>query len=95
MDTMNLEREQADLFNLIASLDSESIEKVKKYIHRIRGKVTRQRKTSKEALAEWDEIMRPLTEKEKTERLIAAEADPIYYTQEEMRQMVASWRTID
>ena len=95
MKAMELQGERLELFNEIINLDTESIEKVKKYIKRIaknRYKITSKFQEQNE---DWVDIMRPLTEEEKTSRLIAAEADTEYYTQEEMRKMVASWRTED
>lgn len=92
---MELQGERLELFNEIVNLDTESIEKVKKYIKRIAKNKYKITSKYQEQDDEWLDIMRPLTEEEKTKRLMAAEADPIYYTQEEMRKMVASWRTDD
>lgn len=92
---MELQGERLELFNEIINLDTESIEKVKKYIKRIAKNKYKITSNFQEQDDEWLDIMRPLTEEEKTERLIAAEADPVYYTQEQMRKMVASWRTED
>lgn len=94
MNTMNLQGERLELFNQIASLDNESFNKVKKYIRRIvqtKSKVVKRHELSEEAIEEWNEIMRPLSIEEKIERLTVSEADPVYYTQAEMRQLVASW----
>lgn len=44
---------------------------------------------------EIENAMRPLTHEEKMERLRQAEEDPVYYTHEEIIQMVTSWRMID
>lgn len=43
---------------------------------------------------EINNAMRPLTHEEKMESLRVAEADPVYYTQEEMRKAFASWRNL-
>lgn len=93
MKAVELQGERLELFNEIVNLDSESIERVKKYIKRISKNKYKITSKFQEQDDEWQDIMRPLTEEEKTERLRVAEADPIYYTQEQMRKMVASWRT--
>lgn len=95
MKAVELQGERLELFNEIVNLDSESIERVKKYIKRISKNKYKITSKFQEQDDEWQDIMRPLTEEEKTERLRVAEADPIYYTQEQMRKMVASWRTED
>lgn len=95
MKAIELQGERLELFNEIVNLDSESIERVKKYIKRIAKNKYKITSKFQEQDDEWQDIMRPLTEEEKTERLRVAEADPIYYTQEQMRKMVASWRTED
>lgn len=95
MKAVELQGERLELFNEIVNLDSESIERVKKYIKRIAKNKYKITSKFQEQDDEWQDIMRPLTEEEKTERLRVAEADPIYYTQEQMRKMVASWRTED
>lgn len=43
---------------------------------------------------EIENAMRPFTDEEKIERLMVAETDPVYYTQEEMRKAAASWRNL-
>lgn len=95
MKAIELQGERLELFNEIVNLDSESIERVKKYIKRIAKNKYKITSKFQEQDDEWQDIMRPLTEEEKTERLRVAEADPIYYTQEQMRKLVASWRTED
>lgn len=95
MKAVELQGERLELFNEIVNLDSESIERVKKYIKRIAKNKYKITSKYQEQDDEWMDIMRPFTEEEKTERLKVAEADPIYYTQEQMRKMVASWRTED
>ena len=83
---MELQGERLELFNEIVNLDTESLEKVKKYIKRIASN----RYTDEEI----ENAMRPFTDEEKIERLMVAETDPVYYTQEEMRKAAASWRNL-
>lgn len=93
---MNLEKERTDLFNMIAGLDNESIEKVKKYIKRtIHGKRTTKTETPFIDYVTDEEIenaMRPLTHEEQMERLRLAEADSVWYTHEEVKKAVKSWK---
>lgn len=99
MNTLNLQGEQLELFNQIASLDNESFAKVKKYVKRVIHKHP-QIKPEEILLEDIDIItdeeienaMKPLTDEEKLSRLIKADNDSFYYTQDEMRKAVASWR---
>jgi len=78
---------------------TQSIEKVKKYIKRIasnRYKISRANKVDDIDIVTDEEIenaMCPFTDEEKIERLMAAEADPVYYTHEEVKKAAASWIT--
>ena len=100
MKAMELQGERLELFNEIINLDTESLEKVKKYIKRIasnRYKISRASKVDDIDIVTDEEIenaMRPLSYEEKIESLRLSEADPVYYTQEEMRKAVASWRNL-
>ena len=100
MKAMELQGERLELFNEIINLDTESIEKVKKYIKRIasnRYKISRTTQVDDIDIITDEEIenaMRPLSYEEKIESLRLSEADPVYYTQEEMRKAVASWRNL-
>ena len=100
MKAMELQGERLELFNEIVNLDTESIGKVKKYIKRIasnRYKISRASKVDDIDIVTDEEIenaMRPFTDEEKIERLMVAETDPVYYTQEEMRKAAASWRNL-
>lgn len=100
MKAVELQGERLELFNEIVNLDSESIERVKKYIKRIatgKYKITRAVKIDDIDIVTDEEIenaMRPLTHEEKMERIRVAEDDPVYYTQEEMRKAFASWRNL-
>lgn len=99
MNTLNLQGEQLELFNQIASLDNESFAKVKRYVKRVihdhqRGKTEKILLEDIDIITD-DEIenaMKPLTDEEKINRLIAAKNDSFYYTQDEMRKAVATWR---
>ncbi len=100
MNAMELQGERLELFNQIINLDTESIEKVKKYIKRITpGKYKIARISNVDDIdfvtdEEIENAMRPLSHEEKMERLRVAEADPVYYTQDEMRKAVASWKNL-
>ena len=100
MKAMELQGERLELFNEIINLDTESIEKVKKYIRRIapnRYKISRAAKVDDIDIVTDEEIenaMRPLSHEEKMERLRLAEEDTVYYTQDEMRRAVASWKNL-
>ena len=89
---MELQGERLELFNEIINLDTESIEKVKKYIKRIASNRYKISRTTQ--VDEIENAMRPLSYEEKIESLRLSEADPVYYTQEEMRKAVASWRNL-
>ena len=100
MKAMELQGERLELFNEIINLDTESIERVKKYIKRIASnkyKISR-RVTVDEIDFVTDEereiCMPPLSHEEKMETLRLAEEDSVYYTQDEMRKAVASWRNL-
>ena len=94
---MNLEREQADLFNQIINLDSDSIEKVTKYIKRIvnnRHKSQKQESDMDDIIVTDDDIenaMCPLTHEEKIERLYLSETDPVCYSHEDVKKMSLNW----
>ena len=94
---MNLERKQTDLFNQIINLDSESIEKVTKYIKRIvnnRHKSQKQETDIDDIIITDDDIenaMCPFTHEEKLERLRLSEADPISYSHESVQKMSLKW----
>lgn len=100
MKAMELQGEHLELFNEIINLDTESIEKVKKYIKRIatnRYKISRAAKADDIDIVTDEEIenaMCPLTHEEKMESLRLAEEDPVYYTHEEVRKAAASWRNL-
>lgn len=78
---MELQGERLELFNEIINLDTESIEKVKKYIKRIasnRYKISRTTQVDDIDIITDEEIenaMRPLSYEEKIERLRLAEED--------------------
>lgn len=99
MNTLNLQGERLELFNQIASLDNESFAKVKKYVKRVIHK-HHQIEPKKIILDDIDIItdeeienaMKPLTDEEKFSRLTESENDPFYYTQDDIRKAVASWR---
>lgn len=97
MKAVELQGERLELFNEIVNLDSESIEKVKKYIKRIatgKYKISRAVKIDDIDIVTDEEIenaMRPLTHEEKMERLRVAEDDPVYYTHDQVRQISATW----
>ncbi len=94
---MELQGERLELFNEIINLDTESIEKVKKYIKRIasnRYKISRTTQVDDIDIITDEEIenaMRPLSYEEKIERLRLAEEDTVYYTHEEVKKMTAQW----
>lgn len=94
---MELQGERLELFNEIINLDTESIEKVKKYIKRIasnRYKISRTAQVDDIDIITDEEIenaMRPLSYEEKIERLRLAEEDTVYYTHEEVKKMTAQW----
>lgn len=97
MKAVELQGERLELFNEIINLDTESIEKVKKYIKRIasnRYKISRATPIDDIDIVTDDEIenaMCPLTNEEKMERLRVAEEDPVYYTHDEVRKISATW----
>lgn len=97
MKAIELQGERLELFNDIVNLDSESIERVKKYIKRIAAgkyKISRTAKIDDIDIVTDEEIenaMRPLTYEEKMERLRVAEEDPVYYTHDEVRKISATW----
>jgi hypothetical protein len=97
MKAMELQGERLELFNEIINLDTESIEKVKKYIKRIasnRYKISRTTQVDDIDIITDEEIenaMRPLSYEEKIERLRLAEEDTVYYTHEEVKKMTAQW----
>ena len=97
MKAMELQGEHLELFNEIINLDTESIEKVKKYIKRIaskRYKISRTTQVDDIDIITDEEIenaMRPLSYEEKIERLRLAEEDTVYYTHEEVKKMTAQW----
>lgn len=97
MNTMNLEKEQADLFNQIINLDSESIEKVTKYIKRIvnnRHKIKKQEAEIDDIIVSNEDIenaMCPFTHEEKMERLRLSENDPVCYSHESVQKMSLNW----
>ena len=94
---MELQGERLELFNEIINLDTESIEKVKKYIKRIASnqyKISRTTQVDDIDIITDEEIenaMRPLSYEEKIERLRLAEEDTVYYTHEEVKKMTAQW----
>lgn len=94
---MELQGERLELFNEIINLDTESIEKVKKYIKRIasnRYKISRTTQVDDIDIITDEEIenaMRPLSYEEKIERLRLAEEDTVYYTHKEVKKMTAQW----
>lgn len=98
METVKLQGDLLDLYNEIASLDSESVAKVKKYIRRMIGS-KRKVITQINVLDDIDDIsdeeienaMRPLTHEEKMERLRLAEEDTTYYTHQEVVIMTSKW----
>ena len=91
---MELQGERLELFNEIINLDTESIEKVKKYIKRIasnRYKISRTTQVDDIDIITDEEIenaMRPLSHEEK---MRLAEEDTVYYTHEEVKKMTAQW----
>lgn len=95
---MELQGERLELFNEIINLDTESIEKVKKYIKRIasnRYKISHTTQVDDIDIITDEEIenaMRPLSYEEKIERLRLAEEDTVYYTHEEVKKMTAQWK---
>lgn len=99
MSTLNLQGERLELFNQIANLDNESFAKVKRYVKRVVHK-HHQIKPDETFLDDIDIItdeeienaMKPLTDEEKFNRLTESENDPFYYTQDDVRKAVASWR---
>ena len=97
MKAMELQGERLELFNEIINLDTESIEKVKKYIKRIasnRYKISRTTQVDDIDIITDEEIenaMSPLSHEEKMERLRLAEEDTVYYTHEEVKKMTAQW----
>ncbi len=100
MKAMELQGEHLELFNEIINLDTESIERVKKYIKRIASnkyKISRRVTVDEIDFVTDEEIesaMHPLSHEEKMESLRLAEEDSVYYTQDEMRKAVASWRNL-
>ena len=99
MNTLNLQGERLEHNKQKPSLDNESFAKVKKYVKTVIHK-HHQVKSEEILLEDIDIItdeeienaMKPLTNEEKFSRLIEAENDSFYYTQDEMRKAVASWR---
>ena len=100
MKAMELQGERLELFNEIINLDTESIERVKKYVKRIasnKSKISRRVTVDDIDFVTDEEIessMHPLSHEEKMESLRLAEEDSVYYTQDEMRKAVASWRNL-
>ena len=76
MNTLNLQGEQLELFNQIASLDNESFAKVKRYVKRV---------------IHDQDAMRPYSYEEKLERLKVSEADPVVYMHEDVKKMSLEW----
>lgn len=97
MKAMELQGERLELFNEIINLDTESIERVKKYIKRIAScKYKKPRTTPFDDIdsvtdEEIEDAMHPLSYEEKMERLRLAEEDTVYYTHEEVKKMTAQW----
>ena len=97
MNTMNLQGERLELFNQIASLDNESFAKVKKYVKRVIHGHHKEKTTESDldditiTDEEIENAMRPYSYEEKLERLKASEADPVYYTHEEVKRMTLKW----
>jgi len=100
MKAMELQGERLELFNEIINLDTESIERVKKYVKRIasnKSKISRRVTVDDIDFVTDEEIesaMHPLSHEEKMESLRLAEEDSVYYTQDEMRKAVTSWRNL-
>lgn len=94
---MELQGERLELFNEIINLDTDSIEKVKKYIKRLasgRYKISRATVLDDIDIVTDEEIenaMRPLSYEERMESLRLAEDDPVYYTHEEVKKMTTTW----
>lgn len=82
MSTTELQVRQG-LYEEFMSLNKENFAKVEKYIRRLSRAESAQREES---------VMSPLSLEEKIGRLKEAENDIVCYTQQEMRQHVASWR---
>lgn len=97
MNTMNLQGERLELFNQIASLDNESFAKVKKYVKRVIHSHHKEKATESDldditiSDEEIENAMRPYSHEEKLERLKVSEADPVYYTHEEVKRMTLKW----
>lgn len=94
MNTLNLQGEQLELFNQIASLDNESFAKVKRYVKRVihdrqRGKAEKKIDTISDE--EIEDAMRPYSYEEKLERLKVSEADPVVYMHEDVKKMSLEW----
>ena len=98
MNTLNLQGEQLELFNQIASLDNESFAKVKRYVKKVihdHQRVKAEEKNLNEidiiSDEEIEDAMRPYSHEEKLERLKVSEADPVYYTHEDVKKMSLEW----
>ncbi|WP_195281124.1 hypothetical protein [Parabacteroides johnsonii] len=94
MNTLNLQGEQLELFNQIASLDNESFAKVKRYVKRVihdhqRGKAEKKIGTISDE--EIEDAMRPYSYEEKLERLKVSETDPVVYMHEDVKKMSLEW----
>ena len=92
MNTLNLQGEQLELFNQIASLDNESFAKVKRYVKRVihdhqRGKAEKKIDTISDE--EIEDAMRPYSYEEKLERLKVSEA--VVYMHEDVKKMSLEW----
>ena len=94
MNTLNLQGEQLELFNQIASLDNESFAKVKRYVKRVSNDHQRRKAEKKIDTISDEEIedaMRPYSYEEKLERLKVSEADPVVYMHEDVKKMSLEW----
>lgn len=94
MNTLNLQGEQLELFNQIASLDNESFAKVKRYVKRVIHDHQRRKAEKKIDTISDEEIedaMRPYSYEEKLERLKVSEADPVVYMHEDVKKMSLEW----